>query len=218
MDLLENIKNTGFLRVGTTADYFPLSYIDSESCNFKGSDIDFAVKLGQSIGVKVEFIKTSWPNLEQDLLEGKFNLAVGGITITEERCKKFLMSKGYRKTGKTILCRKIDEKKFSGLNDVNNSSVLVMYNPGGTNEKFVLEKLNLCKKIMHPVNEKIPKLIAEGKADVMITETVEADYYIRVNRKLAAPLINKPFTQDEFGVLMTKENTALLEIVNSIIQ
>lgn len=218
MDLLAKIKANGFLRFGTTGDYFPVSFVDLNSGKFAGIDIELAEKICDSIGVKAIFVKTGWPCLEQDLLNRKFDLAIGGITITAARKKNFAMSIGYRKTGKTILCRKDDEKKFSQLEEINKPEVKVMYNPGGTNEKFVMEKLDKAQKIMHLVNDEIPGLVGEGKADVMITETLEAEYYTGANKKLAAPLLCEPFTQDEFGVMAAKENGALLEIVNSIIQ
>lgn len=218
MGSLEQIQKSGFLLVGTTGDYFPLSYLNSETGKYEGDDVLLVEKIGETLGVQIQFIKTSWPLLENDLREKKFDLAICGITITKNRCNNFLMSKPYRKTGKTILCRKEDENKFLKLEQINNTCVRVMYNPGGTNEKFVMENIPLAEKIMHEVNQEIPDLIAEGKADVMITETVEAEYYIKKNNKLAAPLISKPFTQDKFGVLINKEDTELLHIVNSIIE
>jgi len=217
MKTVTQIKSKGILFVGTTEDYFPLSYFDENKGVLAGSDVLLAEKIGAALECEVKFVKTTWPMLEQDLFEGKYDLAVCGITITESRKEKFLMSKGYKKTGKTILCRREDEVKFTDLCSVNNENITIMYNPGGTNEKFVQEKCPLAKKIVHAENHKIPDLIADGKADVMITETVEAEYYIKVNKKLAAPLISRPFTNDEFGVMMDKGNVELLKVVNSVI-
>ena len=58
--------------------------------------------------------------------------------------------------------------------------------------------------IVHQQNAEIPGLIAEGKADIMITETMEARRYVRDNAKLAAPLIEEPFTKNNFGILCSK--------------
>ena len=49
-----------------------------------------------------------------------------------------------------------------------------MYNPGGTNEKFAKEMTPKAQLMMHEHNAEIPGLVGEGKADVMITETMEA--------------------------------------------
>ena len=71
---------------------------------------------------------------------------------------------------------------------------------------------------MHPNNEKIPSLIAEGEADVMITEITEAPYYVQTDTRLAAPLLDTPFTHGEIGVLMRKGQDDLLARVNAIIR
>ena len=53
-----------------------------------------------------------------------------------------------------------------------------MINPGGTNEKFAHANLKQAKLIVHQENADIPRQVAEGNADIMITETVEAARYI----------------------------------------
>jgi cyclohexadienyl dehydratase len=60
--------------------------------------------------------------------------------------------------------------------------------------------------------------VAEGKADVMITEITEAPYYVQADARLAAPLLNKPFTHGEIGVLMRKGQDDLLKLVNATIR
>ena len=69
-----------------------------------------------------------------------------------------------------------------------------MVNPGGLNEKFANENLTHATVIVHPKNEEIPSLIAEGEADVMITEITEAPWYVQNDVRLAAPLLAAPFT------------------------
>jgi cyclohexadienyl dehydratase len=93
-----------------------------------------------------------------------------------------------------------------------------MVNPGGLNEKFANENLTHATIIVHQKNEEIPTLIAEGKADIMITEITEAPYYVQTDSRLAAPLLNKPFNHGEIGVLMQKGQEDLLQMVNNIIR
>ena len=93
-----------------------------------------------------------------------------------------------------------------------------MVNPGGLNEKFANEHLTHATIIVHQKNEEIPSLIAEGEADVMITEITEAPYYVQTDSRLAAPLLDSPFTHGEIGVLMPKGQEDLLEMVNIVIR
>jgi cyclohexadienyl dehydratase len=92
-----------------------------------------------------------------------------------------------------------------------------MVNPGGLNEKFALENLPNATLIVHDVNQEIPRLIADGEADVMITEIMEAGYYVGQDERLAAPLIYEPFTRGQLGALMPKGSEDLLEYVNEFL-
>ena len=127
------------------------------------------------------------------------------------------MSDGYFSNGKTVLCRAEDANKYTSLEAINRPEVRVMENPGGLNEKFARENLPDAKLIIHDVNQEIPGLIASGEADVMITEIMEAGYYVGQDSRLAAPLIYKPFTNGELGVLMPKGSEDMLHYVNEFL-
>lgn len=211
---LEDIQSRGTLLVGSTGDYKPMSYLNKETGKYEGFDCEVVELLAQSMGVKVQYVPTTWKTLQKDTMDGKFDVAMCGITRTFARAQKMDMSEGYLLFGKTILCRKEDAKNFKSEADLNNKNVRVMVNPGGTNEKFALGNLPDCTLLVHPQNAEIPGLIAEGKADVMITETMEARRYVRDDARLAAPLLDDPFTRSQFGILMQKGDQDFLNYVN----
>jgi cyclohexadienyl dehydratase len=72
--------------------------------------------------------------------------------------------------------------------------------------------------IVHQKNEEIPSLVAEGEADVMVTEITEAPYYVQTDSRLSAPLLDAPFTHGQIGVLMQKGQDDLLQLVNAVIR
>ncbi len=266
---LADIEESGVLRVGTTGDYKPMSYLNPQTKAYEGFDAEMAASLAQFLGVKLEYVPTTWKTLQADTLadmsylnpqtkayEGfdaemaaslaqflgvkleyvpttwktlqadtladKFDVAMCGVTVTDARKAVMAMSDPYLTFGKTVLVQKKAEGQFKSLADVNQSTVRVMYNPGGTNEKFAKEMTPKAQLIMHELNAEIPGLVADDKADAMITETMEARRYVRDNPKLAAPLIDQPFTplidqpftQNHFGVLMKKDFPKLLAKTN----
>ena len=213
------IVERGTLLVGTTGDYRPLSFCETDG-KYWGFGIDIAKEIAKYLGVETSFVKTSWPTLTADVLAEPqtFDLAIGGITITDTRRENMLMSDGYLANGKTILCRASEADRFRSLADIDKSEVTVMVNPGGLNEKFANENLTHANIVVHPKNEEIPTLVAEGAADVMITEITEAPYYVQTDNRLAAPLLNDPFNHGEIGVLMRKGQGDLLQMVNNVIR
>jgi cyclohexadienyl dehydratase len=82
---LDEIIRRGTLRVGTTGDYLPFTYLDKATGKFRGFDVDMAEALGNALGVKVEFVQTAWPQLMRDFEDDDFDIAMGGVSITLDR-------------------------------------------------------------------------------------------------------------------------------------
>lgn len=61
-----------------------------------------AERIAEELNVPASFVPTSWPTLTADVLQDpqRFDLAIGGITITEDRKQVMLMSEGYLGNGK----------------------------------------------------------------------------------------------------------------------
>ena len=216
---VDKIQQRGTVLVGTTGDYRPLSYREPETGEYWGFCLDVAGEIAKSLNVSVTYVPTSWPTLSADVQDSTlFDFAIGGITITDARKETMDMSEGYLGNGKTILCRKEDVSKYTCQEDLNHPQVRVMVNPGGLNEKFARANLPNCTLIVFDKNEEIPNQVAEGHADVMITEITEAPWYVQNDSRLAAPLLDKPFTRGRIGVLMRKGQDDLMDVVNTTIR
>ena len=81
---IEDIQKAGVLKIGTTMDYVPMSYIDAKG-ELKGHDIELGKVLAKSLGVKPEFVKTTWSTLAADTQAGKFDVAISGISRNFKR-------------------------------------------------------------------------------------------------------------------------------------
>ena len=218
---LEDIAARGTIRIGTTGDYIPMSYLNPKTGEYEGIDAELSKIIADSLGVAIEYVPTTWPTLSADMQAGKFDIALCGISRNFARAKSMAMSDAYGEGlfGKTILCRKSDAKKFKSVADLNRSDVRIMINPGGTNEKFARANLPNAKLIVHEDNADIPIQIADGKADIMITETVEAVSWCKREPRLAAPLVDKPFegTRHSCGILLQKGDQEFLNYVNFVL-
>ena len=214
---MREIRARGELRVGATGDYQPMSFLNPETKEYEGFDAALAEEFANSLKLKIVYVPTTWPTLMKDTLAEKFDMALCGITITDARKRQALMSVGYLENGKTVLCRAEDAARYTSLDAINLPEVRVMENPGGLNEKFARKHLPNATLIIHPVNEEIPGLVASGKADVMITEIMEAEFYCAKDARLAAPLLDSPFTRGQLGALMPPGNEALVKKFNRFV-
>jgi cyclohexadienyl dehydratase len=173
---LDEIMARGTLRVGLTGDYMPFSAYDPATASFTGFDVEMAGALGKALGVNVAFVKTSWPQLSADFAADQFDLAMGGVSITLDRQKKGLFSLPILREGKTPIARCAEANKFATLAEIDRPGVRVIVNPGGTNERFARGHIKTAGITVFNDNTKIFDEIAEGRADLMMTDASETRY------------------------------------------
>lgn len=213
---LDQIEASGTLKVGTTGDYKPFSF--SNNGIHEGFDIAVARIFAEKMGVQLELIPTTWLTLLQDMNDGKFDIGMSGITRTVERLKEASFSIGYVTFGKTILVASSNAARFKSLVDIDHKEVRIGVNPGGTNERFVRANMKNAEVVMFAANLAIPPAIAAQQVDVMITDSVEALYYVATDDRLAAPLADRPFTRSEMGYLLPRTADGLQQTVNAMME
>jgi cyclohexadienyl dehydratase len=81
---LDDAQHAGILRVGTPGDYAPFSLHQPDG-SYRGADITEVQRLADHLHLKVEFVPTTWSHLADDTKAGRFDIAVGGISVTPAR-------------------------------------------------------------------------------------------------------------------------------------
>ncbi len=201
---LDEILARGVLRVGTTGDYKPFTYRVADG-RFIGLDIALAADLAKTLGVKLELVPTNWGAMMVDLGEDRFDLAIGGVSVSLERQKKAWFSIPYLRDGKTPIARCADASKYRTLADIDRPEVRLIVNPGGTNERFARAQAPHATLTVFPDNVAIFDRIAAGGADVMITDAVEARLQQRLHPTLCAIHPEAPFDFSEKAVLLPRD-------------
>ena len=190
---LQTILDRGVLRVGTTGDYRPFTYLDKTDGTYSGFDIDLAHSLGAALGVRVEFEPTTWSNLMRDFETDKFDIAMGGVSVTLDRAKRGYFSLPYLREGKTPIARCSDKDRFGELSAIDRPEVRVIVNAGGTNERFDRSHLHSAQILVQSDNLGVFDKLAAGEADVM-TDASETRYQQKMHPgALCAIHPDKPF-------------------------
>lgn len=187
-DRLTQILASKQLRIGTTGDYAPFSSYQKSTDTFTGIDIQLAKNLAKSLGVEAVFVHTSWPNLLQDLLEGRYDIAMSGVSRTLARQRTGYFSRAYYSGGKTPIVRCQDITKYNTLDKIDRKNVRLIVNPGGTNQMFIDARIQHAKIRLYPDNRSIFHQIIHFKADVMITDRIEVDYQSALHSGLCAAM------------------------------
>ncbi len=88
------IQRSGVLRVGYNPFVIPFSYWNDRG-DLVGFDISYAYRLASDLNVSLDLIPFHWQELSDDLIRGRFDLAMAGIYITDDRLKTLTVSHSY---------------------------------------------------------------------------------------------------------------------------
>lgn len=201
---MDAIKARGELRVGTTGDYKPFTFRDADGVPW-GADIVMAQELAAKLGVKLVLVPTIWAQLLDDQLAGKFDIAMGGVTITPQRAEKLYFSTPTFVDGKRPIARCADKDKFKSVDAINQPGVRVIVNPGAQNEKFARENFGKAELTVHKDNATVFQEIAAGRADVMVTDGIEVDHTAHTMPVLCPTAVSQPFTRLEKAYMLPKD-------------
>ena len=204
-DALTRIRRAGVLRIGLTGDYRPFSFRTPAGA-LEGADVAMARDFARAIGVRPVFVMTTWAALSGDFSAGRFDIAVGGVSIDPARARLGLFSQPYVSDGKRPVVRCADARRFTGIDAINRPDVRVVVNPGGTNERFARERLARAAITVFPDNTRIFDQIIAGKADVMVTDGVEVDLQSRLHPGVLCPAkVGAPFTHFDKAWLLPRD-------------
>ena len=84
---LDEIKAAGTVNIGVFSDKNPFGYVD-ENGDYAGYDVYFAERIGQDLGVSINYVSTEAANRVEYLETGKVDIILANFTVTAERAKK----------------------------------------------------------------------------------------------------------------------------------
>lgn len=159
------------LRIGMPADYAPFAVARGDTLT--GSDVELTERLAAALGLRAVFIHTRWARLVDDLEADRFDIAAGGITVTDARRMRAAFSLAVAHGGKTAIGRCADRDRFSHWEDIDRAGTTVVENVGGLNEQFARTRLRHARLTLHADNRTVMEELVAGRADVMFTDDTE---------------------------------------------
>ena len=103
-----NVAAAKKLIVANAADNPPQSFIDPTSKQLVGFDVDVAKRVGEILGVDVEFVNPNWDNVAAGLAKNSYDVAIGSIPITSTRAKTMSFTAPYAYQSAEVLTRRGD--------------------------------------------------------------------------------------------------------------
>jgi len=197
------------LRVGASGDYAPFSL--RKEGKYEGLDAVIANRLAKDLGYSgVEFVKFAWPELEEKVRSGAFDVALSGITSIPERTLVGRYTRPYAATGAMLLIRTEDQERFASVPDVDRKGVRIAVNKGGYLERLAWRKF--LQASIQPVsdNEKVPRQVLLGSVDAALTDSAEVLGWLRWEFRTIGP-----FTRDYKAMLLPPDRDKLADRIDA---
>jgi len=131
-----SIANSQTIRIGTEGAYPPWNNLNSAG-ELEGAEIDFGNEACKRMGVTCEWVTQDWDGIIPALLQGKYDIIIAGMSITEERKEKVNFTNGYMTDGARFAVL-----KNSGLANLNIAGMAkVNLNNAGGKEQAAIGQL-----------------------------------------------------------------------------
>jgi len=170
--LLHKILNRGTLRVGTTGDYPPFSELDQSNNTYKGYEIDVVTALAADLGVKLEFVPTSWDTLGAGIAADKYDVVASGVTMTLERLKSVAFSDPYLDSPLVPLILKKDDGKFASWRDMDKAGVKLAVMAGTSAEESAKKSFTKAEIVSITAPALDYQELLAGRVTAAITDTI----------------------------------------------
>lgn len=214
---LNEILNTGVLKVGTTGDWNPMSVRDPATNKYVGYDIDVMTQLAADLGVELEMVPTDWKTLVNGVVAGNYHMT-GSASISPARLKAAGYSNSYISVEIFPFTTTDNDGRFSGWDSINKPDVKVATTLGTTFEKNVKLWFPNSKIVVVEAPARGFQEVLSGRADVFITSNIEGATLLEKFPNLRQIEVSEARAPTPIAMLMPQTDQVWINYVNSWIE
>ncbi|MCY9803487.1 transporter substrate-binding domain-containing protein [Vibrio scophthalmi] len=171
---LEAINDRGTLRVGMST-FVPWAMRNKQG-ELIGFEIDVAKRLAADSGWKVEFVPTAWDGIIPALLAKKFDVIIGGMSVTPERSKSVLFTAPYSHSGVQVAANKELAEGFTKLEDFDSRRVKIAARRGAYTVQVARETFPKAKILQFDDDSQAFQEVLNGNAHAVIASSPKPEH------------------------------------------
>jgi cyclohexadienyl dehydratase len=173
------------LRVASSGDYAPFSY-EEEDGKLHGLDVEIAERLARDLGRELRLVRFAWPELEEKLGRGDFDVAISGVTMRPDRARAGWYARPYAVTGAVALLR--FDASIRSLDDLQRPALRLAVNAGGHLERTAREAFPQAQIDPTTDNASLAERVRDGRADAAITDSAEVRRWLGRDLRAVGPI------------------------------
>jgi len=214
---VEKILKRGELRVGFESGYVPFEMTDKTG-KFIGFDMDFGRRMAKAMGVKFVPVNTAWDGIIPALMTDKFDIIMGGMTITQERNLKINFADPYIVVGQSILLNKKHEGKVLSYKDLNDPKFILTSRMGTTGEQAIKKMIPKATYKGFESEAEAGMEVINGKADALVYDLPFCGFLYGSQGKGKTVFLNQPFTYEPLAWAINKGDPDFLNFLNNFLR
>jgi polar amino acid transport system substrate-binding protein len=210
--MVDQVKQRGSLRVGMST-FVPWAMRDKQG-NLIGYEIDVGTRLAQDLGVKYEAVPTAWDGIIPALLASRFDVIIGGMTITEQRAQQVQFTEPYSFSGQAIVANRKLAPGWTSLEQFNSASVTISARRGTT--AVTATQQHLPKATIRQFDDDAQALqeVLNGRAHALVSSAPKPAFAsIEHAQILYLPMLGT-FTEQQEAMALRKNDAKSLATLN----
>jgi polar amino acid transport system substrate-binding protein len=214
---IEKILKRGELRVGFESGYVPFEMTNKKG-KFVGFDMDYARRLAKVMGVKFVPVNTAWDGIIPALMTDKFDIIMGGMTITQERNLKILFADPYIVVGQAILLNKKHAGTVKSYKDLNDPKYILTSRLGTTGEQAIKKFIPKATYKSFETEADAGLEVINGKADAIVYDLPFIGFLYGSQGKDKTVFLSDPFTYEPLAWAINKGDPDFLNFLNNFLR
>ena len=204
--------DTGPIRVATDATWPPFEYIDTETGDIIGFDVDLFDAIAERARLEVEWVNVEWDALLAGMAQGTYDAAISSITIREDRLEQMNFSIPYYVAGQIIVTL-TSNTDITGPETLSGKSVGVQ---SGTTGDYEAQEIPGVDVVGYDEIGLAFVALMTDQIDAVICDTPVAYGYVETYDTLKT--VGEVLTTEEYGIAVPKGKEDLLEQINDALQ
>ncbi|MGG3838806.1 amino acid ABC transporter substrate-binding protein [Paenibacillus thiaminolyticus] len=206
--MLEEIKASGKLRIGTEGTYPPFTFHD-DSGKLTGFDVEIAEEVAKRLGVTPEFTEAKWDGMFAGLDARRFDIVVNQVAINEERKQKYDFSDPYS-VSKAVLIVHEDNQDVKAFADIQGKKA----GQSLTSNLTELAKENGADIVQTDGFNQAIELLVSKRIDVTVNDGLSFLDFKKHRPDAKVKVVAEHANASRSGILLRKGNPELVDAVN----
>ena len=209
---LDEIKASGVINIGVFSDKNPFGYVD-ENGEYQGYDVYFANRIGQDLGLTVNFVSTEAASRVEYLETGKVDIVLANFTVTPERAEKVDFALPYMNVALGVVSH--NDNVITDLSQIGDGQVIVI--TGTTAEDYLVKNNPEIKLQKFDTYANAKTALENGSAAAWANDNTEVIAYALQNEGYTVGIPSLG-SQDTIAPAVSKGNETLLNWINDEIK